>query len=172
MHRQYAINLRDGRVVLCTRETLTNIDYYAISEKVAFAIENGVLDRKEVISKVKGKLLTSQDEWDALLTKKTTQNVRHSDIKPEDSEKSETKIEKEDVKSEFDMEIPGEGGGYGEPEKKGGEKGKGGAKGGATGGTKGGAKGKVGKPEDEVQPEAEADGEEDTPPANNGGVNV
>lgn len=168
MHRQYAINLRDGRVVLCTRETLTNIDYYAISEKVAFAIENGVLDRKEVISKVKGKLLTSQEEWDALLTKKTTQNVRHSDIKPEDSEKSETKIEKEDVKSEFDMEIPGEGGGDGEPEKKGGAKGK--------GGTKGGAKGKGGKPDEEEQPEgegeAEADGEEDTPPADNGGVNV
>jgi len=106
MYRQYAINLRDGRVVLCTRETLANIDYYAISEKVAFAIENGVLDRNEVISKVKGKLLTSQDEWDALLTKKTTQNVRHSDIKPEDAEKSETKIEKEDVSSEFDMDIP------------------------------------------------------------------
>ena len=108
MYRQCALNLRDGRVVLCTNETLTNIDYYAISEKVAKAIESGILNRKEVIAKVKGKLLTSQEEWDALLTKKTTQNVRHSDIKAEDAERSETRIEKEDVETEFDMEIPGE----------------------------------------------------------------
>lgn len=108
MNRQFAINLRDGRVVLCTRETLANIDYYAISEKVAMAIENGLIDRKEVIAKVKGKLLTNQEEWDALLTKKTTQNVRHTDIKPEDAEKSETRIDKEDVKDEFDMDVPGE----------------------------------------------------------------
>jgi len=108
MNRQFAINLRDGRVVLCTRETLTNIDYYAISEKVARAIEDGILDRSEVIAKVKGKLLTNQEEWDALLTKKTTQNIRHSDIRPEDAEKSETRIEKDEVKEEFDMPIPGE----------------------------------------------------------------
>lgn len=106
--RQYAINLRDGRVVLCTRETLTNIDYYAISSKVALAIENGVLDRKEVIAKVKGKLLTSDKEWDSLLTQKTTQNVRRSDINPDATEKSETTIPKEEVKCEFDMPIPGE----------------------------------------------------------------
>ena len=106
--RQYAINLRDGRVVLCTRETLTNIDYYAISEKVALAIENGILDRNLVIAKVKGKLLTSDKEWDALLTQKTTQNVRRSDINPESAEKSETVIPKEEVTAEFDMEIPGE----------------------------------------------------------------
>ncbi len=106
--RQYAINLRDGRVVLCTRETLTNIDYYAISEKVALAIENGILDRKLVIAKVKGKLLTNEKEWDALLTQKTTQNVRRSDINPDSTEKSETVIPKEEVTAEFDMEIPGE----------------------------------------------------------------
>ena len=106
--RQYAINLRDGRVVLCTRETLTNIDYYAISEKVALAIENGVLDRKLVIAKVKGKLLTSDKEWDALLSQKTTQNVRRSDINPESTEKSETTIPKEEVAEVFDMPIPGE----------------------------------------------------------------
>lgn len=106
--RQYAINLRDGRVVLCTRETLTNIDYYAVSEKVALAIENGVLDRKLVIAKVKGKLLTSDKEWDALLSQKTTQNVRRSDINPESTEKSETTIPKEEVAEEFDMPIPGE----------------------------------------------------------------
>lgn len=106
MNRQFAINLRDGRVVLCTRETLANIDYYAISERVAIAIESGVVDRRDVISKIKGKLLTNQEEWDALLLKKTTQNVRHSEINAESSEKSETRIEKEDVKEEFDMSIP------------------------------------------------------------------
>ena len=106
MNRQFAINLRDGRVVLCTRETLLNIDYYAISEKVAMALESGLLNRKEVIAKIKGKLLTNQEEWDALLEKKTTQNVRHSDIKPETTEVSETRIEKEEVKEEFDMPIP------------------------------------------------------------------
>lgn len=107
--RQYAINLRDGRVVLCTRETLANIDYYAISEKVAKAIEGGKIDRKLVISKIKGKLLTNEKEWDALLMQKTTQNVRHSDINTETTEQSETKIEKEEVPAEFDMPIPGEG---------------------------------------------------------------
>lgn len=107
--RQYAINLRDGRVVLCTRETLANIDYYAISEKVATAIESGKLDRKLVISKIKGKLLTNEKEWDSLLMQKTTQNVRHSDINTETTEQSETKIEKEEVSAEFDMPIPGEG---------------------------------------------------------------
>lgn len=156
MYRQYAINLRDGRVVLCTRETLANIDYYAISEKVAFAIENGVIDRKEVISKVKGKLLTSQEEWDALLTKKTTQNVRHSEIKPEDAEKSETKIEKEDVSSEFDMDIPGSDGGEPAPKPVKGGKGKGGKK-------------SEQKTEDN-QPEETSEGEGDA--AANGGVNV
>lgn len=108
MNRQYAINLRDGRVVLCTRETLANIDYYAISERVATAIENGVLDRKDVIAKVKGKLLTSEKEWDALLAQKTTQNMRHSPIRTETAEKSETSIPKEEVNDEFDMPIPGE----------------------------------------------------------------
>lgn len=106
--RQYAINLRDGRVVLCTRETLANIDYYAISERVALAIENGALDRTTVIAKVKGKLLTSEKEWDALLAQKTTQNVRRSDISPDSTEKSETAIPKEEIKTEFDMPIPGE----------------------------------------------------------------
>ena len=106
--RQFAINLRDGRVVLCTRETLANIDYYAISSKVAHAIETGVLDRKDIIAKVKGKLMTSQDEWDALLTQKTTQNIRHSTIDPADTEKSETVIAESDVKGEFDMDLPGE----------------------------------------------------------------
>ena len=66
-----------------------------------------MLNRKEVIAKIKGKLLTNQEEWDALLEKKTTQNVRHSDIKPETTEVSETRIEKEEVKEEFDMPIPG-----------------------------------------------------------------
>lgn len=103
---QYAINLRDGRVILCTRETLANIDYYAISERVAFAIENGELDKNEVIAKIKGKLLTNQEEWDALLEKKTTQNVRHSPLSPETSEPIETKIEKSEVSEEFDMAVP------------------------------------------------------------------
>ena len=108
MNRQYAINLRDGRVVLCTRETLANIDYYAISERVAQAVESGLLDRAEVIAKVKGKLLTSEKEWDELLAQKTTQNIRHSPISVDTAEKSETAIQKEDVKAEFDMPIPGE----------------------------------------------------------------
>ena len=173
MHRQYAINLRDGRVVLCTRETLTNIDYYAISEKVARAIENGILDRKEVVAKVKGKLLTSQEEWDALLTKKTTQNVRHSDIKPEDAEKSETRIEKEDVTSEFDMEIPADGDDAGDGEADGEPAPKSAKKGAKKGGKKGGKKDQPPADGDDAgDGEADGEDEEETPPADNGGVNV
>lgn len=141
--RQYAINLRDGRVVLCTRETLANIDYYAISEKVATAIESGKLDRKLVISKIKGKLLTNEKEWDALLMQKTTQNVRHSDINTETTEQSETKIEKEEVSAEFDMPIPGEGGT------------KAGAKKGAG---KGGNKGTSGTKTEEVDADGDCEG--------------
>ena len=108
MNRQFAINLRDGRVVLCTRETFANIDYYAISEKVALAIESGVLDRMDVVAKVKGKLLTSEKEWDSLLQQKTTQNMRHSPISVDTAEKSETVIAKDEVKDEFDMPVPEE----------------------------------------------------------------
>lgn len=106
MTQQYAINLRDGRVILCTRETLANIDYHAISERVAVALEDGTLDKKEVIAKVKGKLLTCPEEWDRLLEEKTTQNMRQSPLKRGDAEPPEAQVKKEEVKDEFDMEIP------------------------------------------------------------------
>lgn len=105
MNRQYGINLRDGRVVLCTRETLANIDYYAISERVAVAIENGTLDRMDVVAKVKGKLMTNESEWDALLSRKTSQNMRHSEINVDTTDRSETAISKDEVNGEFDMSV-------------------------------------------------------------------
>ncbi len=106
MNRQYAINLCDGRVVLCTRETLQNVDYAAISEKVALAVESGALSRKEVMAKIAGLRQSSSQGWDAILEKQATQNMRKSPITVEETEKSETSVSKAEVKDEFDMEVP------------------------------------------------------------------
>lgn len=105
MLRQFAINMRDGRVVLCTRETLANIDYYAITERVAYAIENGILDRQEVVAKITSSLRTDQVEWDKFINQKVTQNVRVSPISVETAERSETAISKDEVKREFDIPV-------------------------------------------------------------------
>ena len=106
MTRQFAINLCDGRVVLCTRETLQNVDYAAISEKVALAVEDGVISRQEVMAKIAGQRQSSSQGWDAILEKQATKNMRKSPITVEEAEKSETSVTKAEVKDEFDMEVP------------------------------------------------------------------
>ena len=103
--QKYAINLRDGRVVLCTNETITQIDYYLISEKVAVAIENGVLDKTEVITRIKQGFFANPAAWDEMLEQKVATNVRKSQIPLDQAEAAETRVDTTG-KQTFDMDIP------------------------------------------------------------------
>lgn len=107
----YLINMRDGRLILFTKQAIRQVDYHPISAEVAHAIGDGRITANEVISRIKANLLNNQDAWDDLLSRKTTMNVRKSLLKPEDAEGIETAASPDDMKGAFklpDGEIPTE----------------------------------------------------------------
>lgn len=100
--QQYAINLRDNRVVLCTRETLNNIDYRLISQKTAFAIRDGKASAKSVVEDIKSRLRNSED-WGSIIEKRSSQNIAYSQLTREDVEKAQTSIEDVEGREVFDI---------------------------------------------------------------------
>ena len=99
----YLINMRDGRLILFTKQAIRQVDYHPISHEVAMAIENGQVTKEEVISRIKANLLSNQEAWDDLLKRKTTMNVRKSTLTPADADGIETAASQEDMKGAFDM---------------------------------------------------------------------
>ena len=99
----YLINMRDGRLILFTKQAIRQVDYHPISHEVAVAIEDGSVTAMEVVSRIKANLLNNQDEWDDLLKRKTTMNMRKSTLTPDDAEGLETSASAEDMQGAFDM---------------------------------------------------------------------
>ena len=99
----YLINMRDGRLILFTKQAIRQVDYHPISYEVAVAIEDGSVTAMEVVSRIKANLLNNQDEWDDLLKRKTTMNMRKSTLTPDDAEGLETSASAEDMQGAFDM---------------------------------------------------------------------
>ncbi len=101
--RQFAINIRDGRIVLCTSETLNNIDYCPISEDLVLAVKNGKLDRNVVIQKIKGILRSDPDSFDDFYKSRRAQNVHRSEITRDTIEKFQTIVQPSEVKGQFSL---------------------------------------------------------------------
>jgi hypothetical protein len=99
----YLINMRDGRLILFTKQAIRQVDYHPISREVAIAIGDGRVTAMEVVSRIKANLLNNQDAWDDLLKRKTTMNVRKSTLTPDDAEGLETSASAEDMKGAFEM---------------------------------------------------------------------
>lgn len=99
----YLINMRDGRLILFTKQAIRQVDYHPISREVAVAIGDGRVTPMEVVSRIKANLLNNQDAWDDLLKRKTTMNVRKSTLTPDDAEGLETSASAEDMQGAFDM---------------------------------------------------------------------
>lgn len=99
----YLINMRDGRLILFTKQAIRQVDYHPISHEVAVAIGDGRVTPMEVVSRIKANLLNNQDAWDDLLKRKTTMNVRKSTLTPDDAEGLETSASAEDMQGAFDM---------------------------------------------------------------------
>lgn len=99
----YLINMRDGRLILFTKQAIRQVDYHPISHEVAVAIGDGRVTAMEVVSRIKANLLNNQDAWDDLLKRKTTMNVRKSTLTPDDAEGLETSASAEDMQGAFDM---------------------------------------------------------------------
>lgn len=107
-NRHYLINMVDGRVILYTKQAVRQINYHPISPKIALAVTEKRIDWKDVVSRIKAKLINNQDAWDDLLKKKTTMNTRKTVLNTDDSEGSETIPEDKEVSEEFDMPVGGE----------------------------------------------------------------
>jgi len=105
----YLINMRDGRLILFTKQAIRQVDYHPISAEVAHAIGDGRITWSEVVSRIKANLLNNQDAWDDLLKRKTTMNVRKSTITAEDAEGIETAASADDMQGAFDMPEIAEG---------------------------------------------------------------
>ncbi|MBO7688627.1 MAG: hypothetical protein J6V72_19775 [Kiritimatiellae bacterium] len=75
---RYAINMEDGRVVPMTAQTLNNYVYQEIEPEVAFMIDRGEVDPKDVIDQITAQLPkeTLRDK----LKKVARQNVRQADF--------------------------------------------------------------------------------------------
>ena len=99
----YLINMRDGRLILFTKQAIRQVDYHPISREVAVAIGDGRVTAMEVVSRIKANLLNNQDAWDDLLKRKTTMNVRKSTLTPDDAEGLETSASAEDMQGAFEM---------------------------------------------------------------------
>ena len=99
----YLINMRDGRLILFTKQAIRQVDYHPISHEVAVAIGDGRVTPMEVVSRIKANLLNNQDAWDDLLKRKTTMNVRKSTLTPDDAEGLETSASADDMQGAFDM---------------------------------------------------------------------
>lgn len=100
--QQYAINLRDYRIVLCTRETLNNIDYHLITKKVAYAIRDKKVKAKDIVEEIKRSLMANGN-WSDIMEKKASQNIAHSQLTRENIEAAQTSISEVETGDVFDI---------------------------------------------------------------------
>ena len=153
--RYYVMNLNDGRILLATRELLTNPDYRVVSEALASKIESGVEDWHKIAFELRQRDNLNQGELLKRAEQEKVKNMRQSVITRENVEQFETKLSDEEVGDVFDggasEQSSADDGGYAPAPAGGGEK-------------KSGKKSckKQSKPAKEEQPPAD-DGGEDKP---------
>ena len=103
--RFYTMNLNDGRIILATREVLTNPDYRIVSKALAVAIEAGLKDWRQVAY-----ALRQRDNLDptALLKRaeqEKVKNLRPSIVTRENVEQFETKLSEEEVGEVYEGDV-------------------------------------------------------------------
>ena len=107
--RYYAMNLNDGRILLATRELLTNPDYRVISEALARNIERVQTDWRKIAFELRQRDNMSQTELLKRSEQEKVKNVRSSQITRENVEQFETKLSEGEVGEVFDggaSEVP------------------------------------------------------------------
>jgi hypothetical protein len=153
--RYYVMNLHDGRILLATRELLTNPDYRVISEALARKIESRLIDWRKSAFELRQRDNLDQGELMKRAEQEKVKNVRQSAITRENVEQFETKLSEAEVGEVFDggasEQPPADDGGDAPAPAGGGEK---------KSGKKSGKK--QSKPTKEEQPPAD-DGGEDEP---------
>lgn len=153
--RYYVMNLNDGRILLATRELLTNPDYRVVSEALARKIESRVEDWRKIAFELRQRDNLNQGELVKRAEQEKVKNMRQSVITRENVEQFETKLSDEEVGEVFDggaSEQPPADDGDDPPAPAGGGEKKSGKKSGK----------KQSKPAKEEQPPAD-DGGEDEP---------
>ena len=153
--RYYVMNLNDGRILLATRDLLTNPDYRVVSEALARKIESRVEDWRKIAFELRQRDNLNQGELLKRAEQEKVKNMRQSVITRENVEQFETKLSDEEVGEVFDggasEQPPADDGGDAPAPAGGGEK---------KSGKKSGKK--QSKPAKEEQPPAD-DGGEDEP---------
>ena len=152
--RYYVMNLNDGRILLATRELLTNPDYRVVSEALARKIESRVEDWHKIAFELRQRDNLNQGELLKRAEQEKVKNMRQSVITRENVEQFETKLSDEEVGEVFDggasEQPPADDGGDALAPAGGGEK---------KSGKKSGKK--QSKPAKEEQPPADDDGEDE-----------
>ena len=100
--RYYVMNLNDGRILLATRELLTNPDYRVVSEALASKIESGVEDWHKIAFELRQRDNLNQGELLKRAEQEKVKNMRQSVITRENVEQFETKLSDEEVGDVFD----------------------------------------------------------------------
>lgn len=100
--RYYVMNLNDGRILLATRELLTNPDYRVVSEALARKIESRVEDWHKIAFELRQRDNLNQGELLKRAEQEKVKNMRQSEITRENVEQFETKLSDEEVGEEFD----------------------------------------------------------------------
>lgn len=103
MKHSYLFNMRDGRVVLFTKQIAKNADYRPITSSLAHQIAAGEVAAADVMRVIQAKLFNDREAWEEILKRKALQNVRHSELTLEDSEGLETRPDPDEKLVEFDM---------------------------------------------------------------------
>lgn len=122
--RYYVMNLNDGRILLATRELLTNPDYRVVSEALARKIESRVEDWHKIAFELRQRDNLNQGELLKRAEQEKVKNMRQSEITRENVEQFETKLSDEEVGEEFDggasEQPPADGGASEQPSADGG----------------------------------------------------
>ena len=103
MKQSYLLNMRDGRVVLYTKQIAKNADYRPITSELAHRIASCEVDVKDVMRVIQAQLFNDREAWEEILKRKALQNVRHSELTLEDSSGLETSPDPDEKVVEFDM---------------------------------------------------------------------
>lgn len=111
--RYYAMSLIDGRILLVTRELLTNPDYRVVTEQLAQEVESGARNWRQVAIELRRRDSMKPDELVKRAEQEKVKNMRRSVVTRENVEQFETKISEDELGEVFGGEGAPE-----EPQKK------------------------------------------------------
>lgn len=122
VERYYTMNLLDGRIIVATRETLTNPDYRMISDRIAKQVESGERDWRQLALKIRQSEAMKQEELMKRAEQEKIKNVHPTRLTRDNVQQFESILEPEEIGEVFDddgdkVEKPGrsKGGKQGKP---------------------------------------------------------